>query len=172
MNGSHPQLINYSSFVNGLNHQTMMLFLPFVTIPVFVLCYVWIFHAPCAFKFSLWSVLCLPLSVSLVPSWFSPLCSSPSLPHQTSSLLSLLTCSSLVISVCVFSLCVSFTPDPVIVCIVFGCYFASRPHFVCFWFLYSALNEARFFFFSPDLASCLTAFGSTSPFILSFPLKT
>ena len=79
------------------------------------LCCVCIFHAPCPFKFSLWSALCLPLSVSLVPTWFSPLCSSPSLPHLVSSLLSLLTCSSLVISVCVFSLCVSFTPCPVIV---------------------------------------------------------
>ena len=35
-----------------------------------------------------------PLSVSLVPCWFSPLCSSPSLPHLASSLLSLFTCSS------------------------------------------------------------------------------
>ena len=31
-----------------------------------------------SFKSFLWSALCLPLSVSLVPSWSAPLCSSPS----------------------------------------------------------------------------------------------
>ena len=44
-----------------------------------------------SYKFFLWSALCLPLSVSLVPSWSAPLCSSPSLIHLASSLL---TCSS------------------------------------------------------------------------------
>ena len=47
-----------------------------------------------SFKSFLWSALCLPLSVSLVPSWSVPLCSSPSLSHLASSLLALLRCSS------------------------------------------------------------------------------
>ena len=47
--------------------------------------------------FDLFCSLGLPLSVSLVPSWSAPLCSSPSLSHLASSLLSLLT-------VCVFRL--------------------------------------------------------------------
>ena len=55
--------------------------------------------------------------------------------------------------------------------LLFRCSVATlffRPCFVCFWVLSSALNKAHFLFF-PNLASCLTAFGSTS-FILSFPL--
>ena len=56
--------------------------------------FVFWFFMPCPFKFFLWSALCLPLSVCLVPSWSAPLCSSPSLTHLASSLLSLLTCSS------------------------------------------------------------------------------
>ena len=56
-----------------------------------------------SFKSFLWCALCLPLSVSLVPSWCAPLCSSPSLSHLASSLPSLLTCSSVsVYLVCVF----------------------------------------------------------------------
>ena len=52
----------------------------------------------------------------------------------------------------------------------FGCNFASCPRFVCFWFLYSPLKIKLAFCFSLDLASCLTAFGSTSV-ILSISLK-
>ena len=153
-----------------------------------VLC--WIFHASCAFKFS-----CGLPPVSLCLSDLFPLdfllwAPPPPLPHLVSSLLSLLTCSSLVISVCVFSLWVSLhslsghcicllpllLPFPlplplplpllllsphgkcsldldfcfsdvwfelwffsVALCLaVFCCCFASRPSFVCFWFLYSA----------------------------------
>ena len=55
---------------------------------------------PCSFP-----VVCpLSPSVCLVPSWFSPLCSSPLLPHLSSSLLSLLACSSLV-NQCIYSMC-------------------------------------------------------------------
>ena len=119
---------------------------------------------------------------------------------------SLLTCSSLVISVCVFSLCVSFTPCPVIAfvgpcscscsCSLFDmfwsflhffhvlfelwlwfelcillCYFvsylvATLPFVpVCLLLVFVISFKIKLTFcFSPDLASSLTAFGSTSSF--------
>ena len=69
---------------------------------------------PLSFSFVLPSV---SLAVCcLVPSWFSPLCTSPLLPHLASSLLSLSSpVPRLFISVCVFSLCIPFTPRLVIV---------------------------------------------------------
>ena len=73
----------------------MCIFIICVMIPDFALCFLCcvIFFMPCAFKFFLWSAFCLPLSVCLVPSRPTPLCSSPSLPYLASSLFSLLTCS-------------------------------------------------------------------------------
>ena len=160
MNGSHPQLINYSSFVNGLNHQTMMLFLPFVTIPVFVLCYVWIFHAPCDLSFPVFCPLspsvCQPCSLLVFSSVLLPFVTTPDFLPPLSPHLFLIGNQCL----CIQSVCFLHS--------------WSGHCMYSFWLLLFVLSFkwSSLFFLSPDLASCLTAFGSTSPFILSFPLKT
>ena len=140
--------------------------------------FVLIFHDPlCPLSFSCVlpsGSLCLLYCSLHVFSCAPPLCYHTWPPP--SSLSSPVIC--LIVSVCVFSLCFPPCLGPVIIFVSPSApapvCLQSVPHGMCFWILSFAFclwfelcflvcTFTRFCFF-PDLASCLTVFGSTSPF--------